>query len=143
MKLLTASIITTVTTMVLLLAGIQTVKAQSSNWTIPSYTDTLQNPYPIDKDLIADGHKIFKSNCQTCHGSKAKGNGPAAVALNPKPANLTAKAVQGQKLGSLYYRVSNGHLDMPAWKSSLSQKQIWSVVVYIKSLTNKDLLADK
>ena len=143
MKLLTATFISTITMMVLLLAGSQTVKAQSSSWTIPSYTDTLQIPYPIDKDLIADGHKIFKSNCQTCHGSKAKGNGPAAVALNPKPANLTTKAVQGQKLGSLYYRVSNGHLDMPAWKSSLSQKQIWSVVVYIKSLTNKDLLVDK
>ena len=143
MKLLTASIMTTVTMMVLLLAGSQTVKAQSSNWKIPSYTDTLQIPYPIDKDLIADGHKIFKSNCQTCHGSKAKGNGPAAVALNPKPANLTKKAVQNQKLGNLYYRVSNGHLDMPAWKSSLKPKQIWSVVAYIKSLTNKDLLANK
>ena len=143
MKLLTASIITTVTMMVLLLAGIQTAKAQSSNWTIPSYTDTLQIPYPIDKDLIADGHKIYNSNCQTCHGNKAKGKGPAAVALNPKPANLTQKVVQNQKLGNLYYRVSNGHLDMPAWKSSLSSKQIWSVVVYIKSLTNKDLLANK
>lgn len=112
-----------------------------SKWNVPSYTDTLQIPYSLDKDLIASGKKIFDANCQTCHGRKAKGNGPAAVALNPKPANLTAKNVQNQKLGNLYYRVSNGHLDMPAWKSSLSQKQIWAVVAYVKSLTDKNLLA--
>lgn len=142
MKLITACFGTTIVAIVLLFAGSQSVKAQAK-WDAPSYTDTLQIPYPIDKDLIADGQKIFKSDCQTCHGSKAKGNGPASVALNPRPANLTSKTVQNEKLGNLFWKVSNGHLDMPAWKSSLTKKQIWSVVTYVKSLTNKNLLSNK
>lgn len=131
---------TTIVMIVLLLTGVQNVRAQAK-WDAPSFTDTLQIPYPLDKDLIANGRKIFSSNCQTCHGSKAKGNGPASVALNPRPANLTSKSVQDEKLGNLFWKVSNGHLDMPSWKSTLSQKQIWSVVAYVKSLTNKNLLA--
>lgn len=37
--------------------------------------------------LTADG--VFKSRCATCHGEGGHGDGPAAVALNPKPRNYT------------------------------------------------------
>jgi mono/diheme cytochrome c family protein len=32
---------------------------------------------------------IFKTRCSTCHGMDGKGNGPAAITLNPKPRNYT------------------------------------------------------
>jgi mono/diheme cytochrome c family protein len=32
---------------------------------------------------------IFATRCATCHGTNGKGDGPAAVALNPKPRNYT------------------------------------------------------
>jgi mono/diheme cytochrome c family protein len=32
---------------------------------------------------------IFKARCSTCHGADGKGNGPAAITLNPKPRNYT------------------------------------------------------
>ncbi|MGO8998767.1 MAG: c-type cytochrome [Polyangiaceae bacterium] len=32
---------------------------------------------------------IFKTRCSTCHGVDGKGNGPAAITLNPKPRNYT------------------------------------------------------
>ena len=32
---------------------------------------------------------IFKVRCSTCHGADGKGNGPAAITLNPKPRNYT------------------------------------------------------
>jgi mono/diheme cytochrome c family protein len=37
----------------------------------------------------AQADTIFKSRCSTCHGMEGKGNGPAAVTLNPKPRNYT------------------------------------------------------
>jgi mono/diheme cytochrome c family protein len=37
---------------------------------------------------------IFATRCATCHGTSGKGDGPAAVALNPKPRNYTDDAWQ-------------------------------------------------
>lgn len=38
------------------------------------------------------GAKVFKTYCETCHGPEGKGDGPAAAALNPKPANFAVGA---------------------------------------------------
>lgn len=37
---------------------------------------------------------LFNERCAACHGTEGKGNGPGAVALNPKPRNYTDKAWQ-------------------------------------------------
>ena len=37
----------------------------------------------------SDGQQMFTSYCAPCHGRAGKGDGPAAPALNPKPADLT------------------------------------------------------
>ena len=34
------------------------------------------------------------TRCSTCHGTEGKGNGPAAITLNPKPRNYTDVAWQ-------------------------------------------------
>lgn len=38
------------------------------------------------------GAQIFATYCQTCHGAKGEGDGPAAIALNPKPASFVVGA---------------------------------------------------
>jgi len=40
--------------------------------------------------LVAKGKSLFAINCASCHGTGGKGDGPASVALNPKPRNFTA-----------------------------------------------------
>lgn len=40
----------------------------------------------------AAGEKVYKAFCVTCHGTTGKGDGPAAVALNPKPADFSVGA---------------------------------------------------
>ena len=37
---------------------------------------------------------VFRTRCSTCHGADGKGNGPAALTLNPKPRNYTDAAWQ-------------------------------------------------
>jgi len=39
-------------------------------------------------ELIAKGKSLFAVNCASCHGVGGFGDGPAAVALNPKPRNF-------------------------------------------------------
>ena len=41
-----------------------------------------------------EADEIFKTRCSTCHGAAGKGDGPAAVALNPKPRDLGDAAWQ-------------------------------------------------
>jgi len=110
-------------------------QAQDTNWQAPDAADTLQNQFTVNKEFVSLGKKTFKSNCTTCHGKKGKGNGPAAVALNPKPANLQSDRVQNESQSALFWKISTGRKGMPRWKSALSKKQLWAVVIYVKSLT--------
>ncbi len=98
----------------------------------------LENP--LDPETAAvDGQTIFQTNCASCHGPAGEGDGPAAAALNPKPASL---ATNEESLSDAYlhWRISEGGMmepfnsAMPAWKTILTDDQIWQVVSYIRTL---------
>jgi cytochrome c oxidase cbb3-type subunit 2 len=40
-------------------------------------------------ELTTKGLALFATNCQTCHGAKGAGDGPAAFVLDPRPRNFT------------------------------------------------------
>jgi mono/diheme cytochrome c family protein len=42
----------------------------------------------------AEALQIFKTRCAVCHGQDGRGNGPASVALNPKPQDYHNQAWQ-------------------------------------------------
>jgi mono/diheme cytochrome c family protein len=48
----------------------------------------------IPPAAMQEAEQIFKTRCATCHGANGKGDGPAAVALNPKPRDLGDAAWQ-------------------------------------------------
>src|SRR5690242_10338081 len=77
-------------------------------WTAPDSEKAKKNPLPSDKKTLEQGEKITKINCVSCHGLKGKGDGPAAVALSPKPADWTSKTVQDESDGELFWKITNG-----------------------------------
>ena len=103
------------------------------HWTAPASEKTKKNPLPNDKKVIEQGEKIAKINCASCHGANGKGDGAAAVALNPKPADWTAGHVQNETDGELFWKISNGRGPMPPWKH-LPENDRWAVIRYIHSL---------
>jgi mono/diheme cytochrome c family protein len=82
---------------------------------------------------VANGKKLAETNCISCHGASGKGDGPAAAALNPKPADWTSPKVQAESDGTLFWKISNGRGPMPPWKH-LPEKDRWDLVAYVKSL---------
>jgi mono/diheme cytochrome c family protein len=82
------------------------------------------------------GKALAATNCAPCHGPGGKGDGPGAAALPKKPADWTAKNVQGEADGSLFVKISDGTPPMPPW-ASLPEKDRWDLVNYIKSLGKK------
>jgi mono/diheme cytochrome c family protein len=90
-----------------------------------------QNKQPSTKpyeDLIysVKGPALFRAHCATCHGLDGTGNGPAAVNLKIKPADLTKlsnnnggrfPAAQIQKFisGDDPSVAAHGSREMPVW----------------------------
>ena len=82
---------------------------------------------------VAAGKKSAETNCVTCHGAGGKGDGVAAAALTPKPADWTSAKVKADPDGVLFCKMSNGRGPMPPWKH-LPDKERWDLVSYIRSL---------
>lgn len=50
-------------------------------------------PPPDEVDTSpAAGRAVFEANCVACHGTTGRGDGPAAVGMRPRPADLTRLA---------------------------------------------------
>jgi mono/diheme cytochrome c family protein len=110
--------------------------AQGSPWVAPASEKAKKNPAPSDKKTIDQGEKVAKINCVSCHGAKGKGDGAAAVALNPKPADWTSSRVQGESDGELFWKITTGRGPMPAWRH-LPEADRWALVRYIRTLAAK------
>ena len=105
-------------------------------WVAPDSEKAKKNPLPSDKKTAEQGEKVAKVNCVSCHGDKGKGNGPAAVALNPKPADWTSVRVQKESDGEIFWKITTGRGPMPSWRH-LSENDRWAVVRYIRTLAGK------
>lgn len=88
---------------------------------------------------IAAGHATYHTTCAPCHGEGGKGDGPAAIALNPKPRDHTN--------GAYMNKLTNEHLltivkgggaqfgfpGMPA-QPQLSDDTVKNVIAFVRSL---------
>jgi mono/diheme cytochrome c family protein len=76
------------------------------------------------------GQNIYQDKCAICHGADGKGNGPAAAALSPSPADFTTASFwQNTSNAKITDTIENGHGPMPAF--DLSPRQIKAVIDYM------------
>ena len=105
-------------------------------WVAPAAEKAKKNPLAADAKAVEQGKKAAQVNCASCHGASGKGDGAAAAALNPKPADWTSKKVQDETDGELFWKISNGRGAMPPWKH-LAENERWALVRYIRTLKGK------
>lgn len=89
---------------------------------------------PID---LAAGRQLFDSNCASCHGPRAMGDGPLAANLNPKPPAIgSAAAMAGVAPAMMFRKISVGVMGtaMVGFSPKLSAEQRWDIVMYLESL---------
>lgn len=112
-------------------------KQGNKEWKAPASADTLVNPLAGSSKAAKAGENLFTIYCATCHGNKGRGNGIQAATLNPKPKDLTAKQVQKESDGALFWKITTGNPPMVSWKYTLTKTQRWQVVDYIRQLAKK------
>jgi mono/diheme cytochrome c family protein len=104
------------------------------------YADLLRaafarNPVPRTAESIARGRLLFQQQCAICHGERGAGDGPVAASLSSKPEDLS-KIARPPIFpdGIVVYRIANGKNLMPAFKTTLSEQQLWDLLNFIRSL---------
>ncbi len=123
-----------VSTLILLYCTGFTSFAQTTPWNAPSSADNNKNPLAGNTSVLAEAKTLYTANCVPCHGDKGRGDGPAAIGLNPKPADHSSLAVQSESDGSLFWKLSEGRSPMPGYKKIFSDQQRWELINYIRTL---------
>jgi mono/diheme cytochrome c family protein len=130
MRSLVRNVVVVATGLGLALGG--TAWAQTP-WTAPESEKGKKSPVAAGPKAVEQGKKVAAVNCVSCHGKGGKGDGAAAVALNPKPADWTAKKIQDESDGELFWKITNGRGAMPSWRH-LPENDRWALVQFIRTL---------
>ncbi|MXY45294.1 MAG: c-type cytochrome [Dehalococcoidia bacterium] len=100
-----------------------------------SATSGDRNPFPPNPESLAIGDRVYTEACTSCHGVQGRGDGPAAVGLDPPPANLIVHVpLHPDRI--LFEFISDGisGTAMVGLADRYTDEEIWHVINYIKTL---------
>ncbi len=94
------------------------------------------NPTAYTAEVVTEGRGLYLDNCAVCHGETGRGDGPAAAALNPQPADLAAEHVDDHTDGDIFWWLTHGipGTAMPGWDGQLTEEERWILVQYVRSI---------
>jgi mono/diheme cytochrome c family protein len=98
---------------------------------------TQKNPLPDTAAGVAEGKEAFSHYCFACHGMDGQNTGvPFADRMSPPVPSLAQKDVQAYTDGQLKWIIDYGiwPSGMPGSKNTLSDDEIWSIVLYLRHL---------
>lgn len=91
------------------------------------------------EEMIRKGKELYDANCQSCHGSGGKGDGPAGVAMNPNPRNFldTNGWTIGRTFPDLYKTLQEGIIKngMAAYEYMPPSDRI-DIILYLRTFTD-------
>jgi thiosulfate dehydrogenase len=106
--------------------------------TMDRLAPTERNPVAATEQNLTEGVHLFAQNCAVCHGSAAgdASASPIAKGLFQKPPQLATEGVEDDPEGESFWKIKHGIrlTGMPAFGSSLSDKQIWTLAVFLKHI---------
>ena len=104
-------------------------------WVVPPEYQNMKNPYSGVSDDEQIGEELYGMYCQTCHGSKGKGDGANAYLIETPVADFTLEPFKVQSDGSLYYKIFTGRNEMPSFEYVIPEEEdLWLVVNYVRNL---------
>lgn len=95
---------------------------------VPEPYASMINPLSDTAPVIARGRGVFEQSCASCHGAEGRGNAEAGRELSPPPADLAMLDFWAISEGGAAFGTA-----MPAFKDSVSDEEIWSVVRFLQA----------
>lgn len=87
-----------------------------------------------------EGKQWYYVYCITCHGWTLQGDGPVAIAIDPRPRILTFGDYMNKKTNlELFTAIKGGGEavdlsgSMPAWGNFLQDQDIWNIVAWLRA----------
>lgn len=123
--------------MLLLFLGTATVNAQQKKgepWVIPQEYKVMTNPLTADSVTIQAGKLEYDRKCTLCHGKTGLGDGPRGKMSKAFPGDFSSEAFQNYTDGEIFYQTKKGRGEMPAFEKRSSDTEIWSIVLYIRTM---------
>jgi mono/diheme cytochrome c family protein len=105
----------------------------------------VKNPLATTPDSLADGKEAFSHYCVACHGLDGQNTGvPFADKMPPPVPSLSSAEIQSYTDGQLKWVIDNGiwPSGMPGSKGTLSDEEIWSIVIYLRHLPSAGSLGE-
>jgi mono/diheme cytochrome c family protein len=80
---------------------------------------------------------VYRAQCRVCHGEEAKGDGPAAAALTPRPPDLTrSERVRRMSDEELLQFLSVGKGSMPGFGKILTEQELRALVAWLQAMND-------
>lgn len=96
------------------------------------------NPVPLTSANLVAGAALYGQHCSICHGTAAGDSSPSPIAKGeyPAPPQLATDGVEDDPEGVTYWKIKHGIrlTGMPAWGSSLTDQQIWTLALFLKHM---------
>src|SRR5690606_11812558 len=104
------------------------------DWVVPDDRKGRLSTFPFTDETRKEGERLYRINCQSCHGDPGKNN---SIALVPPPGDPATEKIQKNSDGEIFHKVAVGRGQMPSFRSVLTTDEIWKVVSYLRSF-NRD-----
>jgi putative copper resistance protein D len=104
---------------------------------VDAYPTTYVRPaVPYHALSVARGAGLYDAHCASCHGVRGRGDGPAALAIDRPPADLTARHAADHTAGDFFWWISHGigGTPMPGFRDRLDETDRWDVINFVRLL---------
>jgi thiosulfate dehydrogenase len=105
----------------------------------------VTNPLPATNQNLIAGVKLYGQNCALCHGDSNGNPTDVAKGLYQKPPQLARDGVEDDPDSIIFWKLAHGirWTGMPAFDHTLSEKQLWQLTLFLKTMDHLPPAAQK
>lgn len=111
--------------------------AAAHEWKAPEEVAELRNPMSVKEDTVTTGETLYRQHCNYCHGDDMRGMTAESAGLSTAAPDLI-RNLKMHSEGGFFWKIREGRDDMPAFKETLTDDEIWSIVTAIEHAVEEE-----